>query len=307
MDRAAEAGCLHRKISVKPKGTVIGITLGDPAGIGPEIIRKAIRRLGRSCTLRVLGSPEGIRPGVPSKKGAERARQALEESVRLLKAGEIHAVVNGPVSKEWLHRVGLRFPGQTEFYARRLGLAAGKVTMCLAGPRLRVALVTTHVSLRQAVGLLTVHGIIRAGEHLVRFLKKIGIPRPRIAVCGLNPHAGEGGMLGKEDLAKVLPAVRRLRKKTGLPFVGPVAADTAFVRALRGEFDGVVALYHDQGLIPAKLLDFDRTVNVTLGLPVVRCSPDHGTAFGLAGKGRANPGSMVEAVKLAVRLLGKGN
>jgi len=172
----------------------------------------------------------------------------------------------------------------------------------MVGPRLRVALASTHVSLRKAATDLKSASVVRAGLHLAELLRQIGVPHPRIAVCGLNPHAGEGGRFGTEDRRIVSPAVRRLREKSRLPFVGPEPADTVFLRALRGEFDGVVALYHDQGLIPAKLLDFDRTVNVTMGLPVVRCSPDHGTAFGLAGKRRARPDSLMEAVKLAARL-----
>ena len=234
--------------------------------------------------------------------GARQAREALEESVRLLKGKRIHAVVNGPVSKEWLARVGFRFPGQTEFYAHRFGKKSNAVTMCMVGPRLRVALVSTHLSLKRAATGLHPSAIVRSGLHLADLLKKIGIRKPKIAVCGLNPHAGEGGLFGREDEKIVAPAVRQLKKRSRLAFAGPEPADTVFRRALRGEFDGVVALYHDQGLIPAKLLDFDRTVNVTMGLPVVRCSPDHGTAFGLAGKGKARPDSMLEAVRLAVVL-----
>ena len=230
------------------------------------------------------------------------ARQALEESVRRLRKNEIQAVVNGPVSKEWLAKAGFRFPGQTEFYARRFGCKDDAVTMCMVGPRLRVALVSTHVSLRRAVLGLKPEGILRAGTHLAELLRKLGIRRPRIAVCGLNPHAGEQGLFGREDARIVAPAVRQLRRKTRLAVAGPEPADTVFRRAVQGEFDGVVALYHDQGLIPAKLMDFHRTVNVTMGLPVVRCSPDHGTAFGLAGKGKASPDSLVAAVKLATRL-----
>ena len=174
--------------------------------------------------------------------------------------------------------------------------------MCMVGPRLRVALVSTHHSLRQAVAGMRSSAIVRSGLHLAELLKRMGIRKPRIAVCGLNPHAGEGGLFGKEDKSIVAPAIRHLKKRSRLPFAGPEPADTVFLRALGGEFDGVVALYHDQGLIPAKLLDFDRTVNVTMGLPVVRCSPDHGTAFTLAGKGKAKPDSMLEAVELAVKL-----
>lgn len=281
---------------------VIGLTLGDPAGIGPELARSAQHQLAKRVPLRLLGTRAGARPGKPSRRGGRQAFAALEESVRLLKSGEIQAVVNGPVSKVWLGRAGFRFPGQTEFYARRFGIKDGAVTMCMVGPRLRVALASTHVSLRKAATDLKSASVVRAGLHLAELLRQIGVPHPRIAVCGLNPHAGEGGRFGTEDRRIVGPAVRRLREKSRLPFVGPEPADTVFLRALRGEFDGVVALYHDQGLIPAKLLDFDRTVNVTMGLPVVRCSPDHGTAFGLAGKRRARPDSLMEAVKLAARL-----
>lgn len=305
MDRSVEAGRLHRKIPVKQGGPVVGVTLGDPAGIGPEIMAKTIRRLGKKIRLHPIGSRRGVRPGLPASRGGRKAWEALEESVRLLREKKIQAVVNGPVSKERLHRVGFRFSGQTEFYARRFGIREENVTMCMVGPKLRVALTSTHIPLRSAVSGLTPRAIVRAGLHLAELLKRIGVARPRIAVCGLNPHAGEHGLFGKEDQRIVLPAVRRLQKKTRLSVCGPEPADTVFRRAWGGEFDGVVALYHDQGLIPAKLLDFDRTVNVTMGLPVIRCSPDHGTAFDIAGKGKARPDSMVEAVKLAAWLARK--
>ena len=284
---------------------MVGLTLGDPAGIGPELVAQVVRRMGRKASLRILGSSRRFHPGVPTLAGAKQAWEALEESVRLLKGEKIDAVVNGPVSKEWLARVGFRYPGQTEFYARRFGKKADGVTMCMVGPRLRVALVTTHVSLRRAVAGLTAGAIVRAGLHLAELLRRMGIRKPRIAVCGLNPHAGESGLFGEEDKKIVAPAVRQLRRKSRLSFSGPEPADTVFRRAMQGDFDGVVALYHDQGLIPGKLLDFDRTVNVTMGLPVIRCSPDHGTAFGIAGKRKARVKSMLEAVKLASRLAGR--
>jgi len=277
--------------------------VGDPAGIGPELVKRVTSKLGRKVRLKIIGSTQGVQPGKPTLAEAHQARQSLEESVLLLRKGKIQAVVNGPVSKEWLAKAGFRFPGQTEFYARRFGQTEDSVTMCMVGPRLRVALAGTHLSLRRAVSGLKPAGIVRAGQHLAELLRRIGIQRPRIAICGLNPHAGEQGLFGKEDARVVAPAVRQLLRKTRLSVVGPEPADTVFRRAVQGEFDGVVALYHDQGLIPAKLLDFDRTVNVTMGLPVVRCSPDHGTAFKLAGKGKANPDSMLEAVKLAVKLM----
>ena len=285
---------------------VLGITLGDPAGVGPELARKVIRRMGRSFDLRILGDEDGFLPGRPTLRGARMALEALQESVRLLKSGEIAGVVNGPVSKEWLRRVGFRFPGQTEFYANAFGMKSEAVTMVMIGPRLRVALVSTHLSLKKAVSTLSKDGIVRAGVHLVATLRRLGFRRPRVAVCGLNPHGGEGGLFGNEERMVVEPAVRELSKKVGHKVWGPESPDTVFLRAGRGEFDGVVALYHDQGLIPAKLLDFEDTVNVTVGLPVVRCSPDHGTAFDLAGKGKAKADSLMAAIRLAGQLAGGG-
>ena len=285
---------------------MLGVTVGDPAGVGPELVRKAIRRMGRSYGLRVIGSGEGVSAGRPTLRGAKMAMEALEESVRLLKSGAIAGVVNGPVSKEWLRRVGFKFPGQTEFYANAFVMKSDAVTMMMIGPRLRVALVSTHLSLQKAVSALSKGGIVRAGVHLAETLRKMGFQKPRIAVCGLNPHAGEAGLFGNEERKVVKPAVRELSKKVGLKVWGPESPDTVFWRAGRGEFDGVVALYHDQGLIPAKLLDFESTVNVTVGLPVVRCSPDHGTAFDLAGKSKAKVDSLMAAIRLAGQLAGCG-
>jgi 4-hydroxythreonine-4-phosphate dehydrogenase len=262
--------------------------------------------MARSYALLVIGDGEGVLPGRPTLRGAKNAVAALKESVRLLKSGEIAGVVNCPVSKEWLRRVGFRFPGQTEFYAKAFGLKGSEVTMMMIGPRLRVALVSTHLSLKMAVNSLSKGGIVRAGVHLAETLRRMGFRKPRIAVCGLNPHAGEGGLFGNEEKKVVEPAVRELSKKVGLKVWGPESPDTVFWRAGRGEFDGVVALYHDQGLIPAKLLDFESTVNVTVGLPVVRCSPDHGTAFDLAGKGKAKADSLMAAIRLAGQLAGCG-
>ena len=288
------------------KNAVLGITLGDPAGVGPELVRKVIRRMARSYKLRIIGNEEGFQPGQPTLRGAKMALEALNESVRLLKSGDIAGVVNGPVSKEWLRRVGFQFPGQTEFYANAFGMKSEAVTMLMIGPRLRVALASTHVSLKRAVCDLSKGQILRAGVHLVETLRRLGFRRPRIAVCGLNPHGGEGGLFGDEERKVVEPAVRQLSKKVGYKVWGPESPDTVFWRAGKGEFDGVVALYHDQGLIPAKLLDFETTVNVTVGLPVVRCSPDHGTAFALAGKGKAKADSLMAAIRLAGQLAGRG-
>jgi 4-hydroxythreonine-4-phosphate dehydrogenase len=286
---------------VKKREPVVGVTWGDPAGVGPELASRVFRKLGRALTLRRVGHGAS-RPGRPSLVGAKLAKEALAESVRLFRSGEIQVVVNGPVSKEWLGKVGFHFPGQTEFYAKAFGVKPDAVTMMMIGPRLRVALASTHLSLRKAVLGLRANQIVRAGKHLGETLKKLGVRRPRIAVCGLNPHAGENGKFGNEEKRVVEPAIQELKRKTDFRISGPESPDSVFRRAWKGEFDGVVALYHDQGLIPAKLLDFDETVNVTAGLPVARCSPDHGTAFTLAGKGKARPDSFLAAVRLASRL-----
>ena len=283
---------------------MVGVTWGDPAGVGPELARHVFRKLGRSLSLRRIGHGES-RPGKPTLAGGKVAKEALMQSVDLLRSGEIHAVVNGPVSKDWLGKVGFRFPGQTEFYAKAFGVRPDDVTMMMIGPRLRVGLASTHLSLRKVVLGLRAKQIVRAGTHLGETLKKLGVRRPRIAVCGLNPHAGESGKFGNEEKKVVLPAIQELRRKTQFRIFGPESPDAVFRRAWKGEFDGVVALYHDQGLIPAKLLDFDETVNVTAGLPFVRCSPDHGTAFALAGKGKARPDSFLAAVRLARKLVSK--
>ena len=283
---------------------MVGVTWGDPAGVGPELARHVFRKLGRSLSLRRIGHGES-RPGKPTLAGGKVAKEALMQSVDLLRSGEIHAVVNGPVSKDWLGKVGFRFPGQTEFYAKAFGVRPDDVTMMMIGPRLRVGLASTHLSLRKAILGLRAKQIVRAGKHLGEALKKLGVRRPRIAVCGLNPHAGESGKFGNEEKKVVLPAIQELRRKTQFRIFGPESPDAVFRRAWMGEFDGVVALYHDQGLIPAKLLDFDETVNVTAGLPFVRCSPDHGTAFALAGKGKARPDSFLAAVRLARKLVSK--
>ena len=289
---------------MKKRGVVVGVTWGDPAGVGPELARHVFRKLGRSLSLRRIGHGES-RPGNPTLAGGKVAKEALMQSVDLLRSGEIHAVVNGPVSKDWLGKVGFRFPGQTEFYAKAFGVRPDDVTMMMIGPRLRVGLASTHLSLRKAILGLRAKQIVRAGKHLGEALKKLGVRRPKIAVCGLNPHAGESGKFGNEEKKVVLPAIQELRRKTQFRIFGPESPDAVFRRAWKGEFDGVVALYHDQGLIPAKLLEFDETVNVTAGLPFVRCSPDHGTAFALAGKGKARPDSFLAAVRLARKLVRK--
>jgi len=222
----------------------------------------------------------------------------MEESVRRLLVGEIQAVVTGPVCKHALHRVGFEFPGQTEFFAARAGVE--NFAMCLTGGALTVALVTAHVPLARVASLLSVEEIVRVGRLLQDFLILRGKKNPRIAVAGLNPHAGEQGDMGREEIDIIAPAVACLSQMGN--FVGPLPPDTLFHRAVEGDFDGVLCMYHDQGLIPLKLHAFHEGVNVTLGLPFIRTSPDHGTAFDIAGRGIARPDSMRQAIRLAAEL-----
>ncbi len=284
-----------------PGSPTIGITLGDPAGIGPEIVRAALAdpALPEGFRYRVLGGTEGIRPGHPGEASARAAWQALEEAAHLLNKGEIEAVVTAPISKHAMRRIGFGYPGHTEFFAARTGTA--DYAMLLTGGPLTVALVTIHVPLVEVPNLLSVEEIVRTGSLLARFMEA-RMPRPpRLAVAGLNPHAGEHGDLGREEIHTITPAVHLLRERWRgrAEFTGPHAPDTLFHRAAAGEFDAVLAMYHDQGLIPLKLLAFDTGVNVTLGLPHPRTSPDHGTAYDLAGTGRASHHSMLAAIRLA--------
>ena len=276
---------------------VIGITLGDGAGIGPEVVRGALAsgKLDGDFEYRVIGDAIGATPGQPTTASAKAALDGLEESARLALAGEICAVVTGPVSKARMHEVGFAFPGQTEFFASRWHTP--NHAMCLTGGALTVALVTAHVPLKDVQ--LTVPEIMRTGELLADFLTLRLGRAPRIAVAGLNPHAGESGDLGREEIEIIQPALALLG---GDGWSGPHSPDTVFCRAVAGEFDGVLCMYHDQGLIPLKLHAFDQGVNVTLGLPFPRTSPDHGTAFDIAGKGIARPDSMVAAIRLAAEL-----
>ena len=282
---------------------VIGITLGDAAGIGPEVIRGALEsgRVDPDFTYRLLGNAGGVIPGNPTPETARDALAALEEAARLARTGEIAAVVTGPIHKARMKAAGFTFPGQTEFFADRW--ATGNFAMVLTGGALTVALVTAHVPLKDVPGLLTQAGIVRVGRLLADFLRLRSGRAPRIAVAGLNPHAGEDGMLGSEEARIIAPAVSRLSAETEAEWAGPVSPDTVFHRAVGGEFDGVLCMYHDQGLIPLKLHAFDEGVNVTIGLPHVRTSPDHGTAFEIAGTGKARPKSMIAAINLAAELV----
>ena len=282
---------------------MIGITSGDPAGIGPEVIRAALasRDLPGDFEFEVVGKMSGHQPGSPTAESARAAVEALETAAENLLSGKWQGVVTGPVSKKGLHDVGCDFPGQTEFFAARAGVK--NFAMCLTGGGLTVALVTAHVPLAQVAGLLEKSEIVRIGNLLASFLHQCGCKEPRIAIAGLNPHAGEGGDIGTEEIEIISPAVSELEKSTAAAFSGPLPPDTIFQRAVAGEFDGVLCMYHDQGLIPLKLHAFDQGVNVTLGLPFVRTSPDHGTAFGIAGKGVARSDSMQAAIHLAATML----
>lgn len=277
---------------------VIGITLGDCAGIGPEVAHAALAsgRLDTACEYRIVGDQPEATPGQPTADSARAAFAALEEAARLALSGEIAAVVSGPIHKHRMRQIGFHFPGQTEFFAARSGVE--NFAMCLTGGALTVGLVTAHVPLRLVPDSLTAAGIARVGSLLAAFLQRRLGRAPRIAVAGLNPHAGESGEMGREEIDVISPAVAQL----GGNFTGPIPPDTVFHRAAGGEFDGVLCMYHDQGLIPIKLIAFHEGVNITLGLPFVRTSPDHGTAFEIAGKNIARPDSMIAALRLAAEL-----
>ena len=309
------------------------VSMGDPAGIGPEIIAKAWAARGEAglppfvavgdpaafggpvarvsnCdealavfdrALPVLASENAgrVRPGIPGEAGARAAWTALEAATALAREGAARGLVTGPVAKAQLYAVGFDWPGQTEFVAARCGVAADDAVMMLAGPSLRVVPLTTHVPLRAVPGLLTAALIVRKARIVAADLARLfGIDEPRLAVAGLNPHAGESGAIGREEIDVMQPACAALRAE-GIDVTDPQAADTLFHPRARSRYDAVLCPYHDQALIPLKTIHFDEGVNVTLGLPIVRTSPDHGTAFGIAGQGVAEPGAMIAAIRLA--------
>ena len=280
----------------------IVITLGDPAGIGPEIIAGALAsgQLPGGFEFAVLGDRDAGVPGRPDARSAAAALAALDQAIVELKHGRAAAVVTGPVSKEGLQAIGFPFPGQTEYFAHAFGVA--DFGMLLTGPTLTVGLATIHEALANVPALLSPERIVRIGRLTAGFLRRRGIARPRIAVAGLNPHAGENGAFGDEETRIILPAIHQLNQCEAASFSGPAVPDAIFRDAARGHFDAVLAMYHDQGLIPLKLLDFDSAVNVTLGLPIPRTSPDHGTAFAIAGHNLADPSSMIAAIRLACEL-----
>jgi 4-hydroxythreonine-4-phosphate dehydrogenase len=239
--------------------------------------------------------------GVPDPANAPAVLGSIERVVALAQAGRVGGVVTNPISKATLYRTGFAFPGHTEFLGALTGTAAPPV-MLLASPMLRVVPVTIHVSLRRALDMLTTEEIIRTGVVLAEGLKQgFGIANPRIAVAGLNPHAGEEGAMGDEEPRLVVPAIEALRA-AGVDAFGPLPPDTMFTARARPTYDAALCLYHDQALIPIKTLDMDGGVNVTLGLPIIRTSPDHGTAFGIAGQGIADPGSLIAALRLAAEM-----
>ncbi|MBU3076583.1 4-hydroxythreonine-4-phosphate dehydrogenase PdxA [Sphingomonas quercus] len=315
----------------------LAVSLGDPSGIGPEIVAKAwdardraglppffavgdglsieavwpgpIARLSDPADA-VAAFPDAlpvievqdtgpITPGAPDLAGARCSLDALELAVGLTRSGTAAALVTAPVAKSQLYAIGFTHPGQTEFVAERCGIARENAVMMLAGPTLRTVPVTTHLPLVKVRDALSVELIVQRARITWRGLvRDFGIENPRIVIAGFNPHAGEGGALGTEEIDLIQPAIERLAAE-GINVGGPFASDTLFHARARATYDAALCLYHDQALIPIKTLHFDEGVNMTLGLPIVRTSPDHGTAFALAGRNEADPGAMIAAIALA--------
>jgi len=286
----------------------LAVTVGDPRGIGPEVVAASLS--GAAAEITVVGPDDVVgafetgpvravgvgRWDGGGPDGLEQAGRltgrAVEEAVRLWRDGKVDAIVTGPGDKRALNAAGYRFPGHTELLRDLTG--ARQVAMMLASDRLRVVLVTTHLALREAIAIVTRERIVGIGQVTLRGLREwFGVAEPRLALCALNPHAGEGGLFGHEEERILRPAAAELG------IAGPLPADTVFVRAMKGEFDAVLAPYHDIGMAAIKVASFGHAVNVTLGLPVPRTSPDHGTALDIAGRGVADPSSMQEAIKVA--------
>jgi 4-hydroxythreonine-4-phosphate dehydrogenase len=285
----------------------IGITVGDPAGIGHEIARKAASdgSLSSICEMVLYGPSTDdeigrFERGRISAEAGRAAYDAIVTATHDALAGRIDAVATAPINKEAFARAGLPWRGHTDLLGHLTG--APRVAMMFYAESLRVVLATVHIALADVPRTLTGELLEATIDLAARELPRFGYPSPRLALAGLNPHAGEHGVIGSEDDAVLAPAVAALRAR-GVEVTGPYPADTIFGRAMRGEFDAVIACYHDQGLIPIKLVAFGRAVNVTLGLPIVRTSVDHGTAFDIAGQGTADPSSLIEAVRLAAKLV----
>ena len=281
----------------------IAVTVGDPAGIGPEVAHKASHdlRVLAVCEPVLYGPPAGARfaPGMLSAEAGRAAYEAICSAVRDAQAGVVAGIATAPINKLAFARAGLPWKGHTDLLAHLTG--SSRVAMMFWSEPLKVVLASVHVPLAEVSRIMTrelLDGVIRLSA---RELPRFGLARPRLALAGLNPHAGEDGLMGTEEQRILRPAVVAARA-CGIDIEGPCPGDTVFVRASRGEFDAVIACYHDQGLIPIKLLAFGRAVNVTLGLPIVRTSVDHGTAFDIAGKGVADPSSLIEAIVLAAQL-----
>ena len=326
----------------KPKPR-IGITMGDPAGIGPEVVLKAVaeEEVRSLCTPIIIGNAEVlahnartldlncgydivrqgeplpreiknpiiyhldnlngfVEPGIESGAAGKAAGSYIEAAVNLCAGGLIDAIATAPINKRSLFLGGYSFPGHTEFLATLTGTEA--YAMGFVAANLRVVLLSTHVPLAEAIRLVTKDRIEKTIRLADRELHRWGVERPRIAVAALNPHGAEGGLFGIEELSEMAPAIEACRVRDGINVRGPFSADTVYLRASRGEFDAVIACYHDQAMIPVKCLSFGEAVNVTLGLPFIRTSVDHGTAFDIAGKGLAEHSSMVAAIKLAAEL-----
>jgi 4-hydroxythreonine-4-phosphate dehydrogenase len=317
--------------------------MGDPAGIGPEVVLKAVaeEEVRRVCVPVIIGDAQllahtartldlqcgydivrrgerlpahltepviyhldnvsgYIEPGIESGAAGKAAAQYIEAAVELCAAGSLDAIATAPINKRALFLGGYSFPGHTEFLAHLTG--AEEYAMAFVAANLRIVLLSTHVPLAEAIRLVERDRLIKVINLAHRELKRWGLERPRIAVAALNPHGAEGGLFGVEEAAEIVPAVEACRGRDDLNVQGPFSADTVFLRASRGEFDAVVACYHDQAMIPVKCLSFGEAVNVTLGLPFIRTSVDHGTAFDIAGKGLAEHSSMTAAIQLAAEL-----
>ena len=327
---------------IRTPPTPIAVSLGDPAGIGPEVIakcwdnradfglptfvavgdpralaavwdgpieiitelRESERVFDYGLPLMQLAAAQADTPGHPSVAGAHCSLDSLELAVGLARSGSAAAVVTGPVSKEQLYEIGFQHPGQTEFVAERCGISPGNVAMMLAGPTLRTVPVTTHVPLSQVASVLTSALIESRGRAALRGLQRnFGIPEPRLAVSGFNPHSGEGGRLGLEEQELIEPAIAALIAE-GWRVTGPHPADTLVHTRARANYDAALCMYHDQALIPIKALHWEEAVNVTLGLPIIRTAPDHGTAFDIAGQDKADPRPFAAAIRMAAQSAG---